>query len=117
MEEVKIAGKWAYISTRQDVLTTAGVGKGLVEAGISDIKGLAEFLSDPISGLNGLKQIITDPEVRQQLSDSIFNELDKNIDRMKTALQVGGDQNAEQLGQDLGVLVWQVGSVETGVGG
>ncbi len=117
LEELKVAGKWAYISTKQDVLTTAGVGKGLVEAGISDIKGLAEFLSDPIAGLNGLKQIITSPEARQQLGDSVFKELDAKIDRMKTALQVGGDQNAEQLGQDLGALVWQVGAVATGVGG
>jgi len=117
LEELKVAGKWAYISTKQDVLTTAGVGKGLVQAGISDIKGLAEFLSDPIAGLNGLKQIITSLEARQQLGDSIFKELDNRIDRMKTALQVGGDQNAVQLGQDLGALIWQVGSVATGVGG
>jgi len=114
---VKVLGKWAYISGKQDVLTAGGMGKGLAEAGISDVKGLAEFLSDPVQGLNGLKKIITNPEARQQLGDAVFKELDAKIDRMTLAIEQGGDQNAEQLGKDLGALIWQVGSVATGVGG
>lgn len=44
LEQLKVASKWAYISTKQDVLTTTGIGKGLAESGWNDVKGLAEFL-------------------------------------------------------------------------
>lgn len=117
LEQLKVRGKWGYVSAKQDVLTATGVGKGLAEAGWNDIQGLAEFLSDPIAGLNGLKQLIADENARQNLSDSVFRELDAKIDRMQTALEQGGDQQAEQLGKDLGALIWQVGTVATGVGG
>ncbi|SDZ69595.1 hypothetical protein, partial [Pseudomonas salomonii] len=35
----------------------------------------------------------------------------------KTALEVGGDENAEALGKAIGEIAWQVGSIATGVGG
>ena len=35
---------------------------------------------------------------------------------MSRAINVGGDANAEQLGRDLGGLLWQVGTVVTGAG-
>nr|CUV15759.1 conserved protein of unknown function [Ralstonia solanacearum] len=117
LEQLKVASKWAYISTKQDVLTTTGIGKGLAESGWNDVKGVAEFLAHPIDGLNGLKQLISSPDARQQLGDALFKELDAKIDRMSTAINEGGDANAEQLGKDLGGLLWQVGSVVTGVGG
>jgi filamentous hemagglutinin len=58
-EKLMVQGKWAVISGKQDVLTSSGVGMGLAEAGWNDVKGLAEFLSDPVTGLKGLKDIIT----------------------------------------------------------
>ncbi|MGJ7580839.1 DUF637 domain-containing protein [Variovorax sp. RHLX14] len=115
-ERLQVFGKWTLVSGRQDVLTASGVGKGLVEAGISDIQGLAEFLAHPVEGLNGLKQIISSPEARQQLGDSAFAELDAKIASMQMAVEIGGDQNAEQLGKDVGSLIWQVGSVVMGAG-
>jgi len=117
LEELKVRGKWAYVSKKQDMLTAGGFAKGLAESGWNDLKGLAEFLSHPIEGLNGLKQIISDPNVREAMTDSLFRELDAKIERMSLALEHGGDQHAEQLGRDIGELVWQVGMVATGVGG
>ncbi|MFV8606356.1 hemagglutinin repeat-containing protein [Ralstonia pseudosolanacearum] len=117
LEQLKVASKWAYISTKQDVLTTTGIGKGLAESGWNDVKGVAEFLAHPIEGLKGLKQLINSPDARQQLGDALFKELDAKIDRMSKAINEGGDANAEQLGKDLGGLLWQVGSVVTGAGG
>lgn len=117
LEYLKIQGKWAYVSGKQDVVTTAGVGKGLALAGWNDVQGLAAFLSDPITGLKGLKDLVTDPDVRKQFGDSLAVELEAKITRMETALEVGGTEHALQLGEDLGNLVWQVGTVVTGVGG
>ncbi|MDA7418214.1 DUF637 domain-containing protein [Xenophilus arseniciresistens] len=116
LEKLKIMGKWVAVSGMQDALTTSGVGKGLLEAGISDVQGLAQFLANPLEGLNGLMRIIGSPEVRQQLGDAAFGELDAKLERMRTALELGGSQNAEQLGKDLGSLIWQLGSVASGVG-
>lgn len=116
IEYLKVQGKWFYISREQDVITTAGVGKGLILAGWSDIEGLAGFLSDPIAGLKGLKDIVSNPEVRKQIGDSLVAEFDAKISRMETALEVGGTGQALQFGEDLGNLVWQVGTVVTGVG-
>ncbi|ALR05210.1 DUF769 domain-containing protein [Xylella fastidiosa] len=117
LEMLKVIGKWGGIYTKQEGLTTVGLMNGLGEAGINDIKGMLEFLSDPIAGLKGLKELIVNPEVRQQLGDSVFQELDNKIDRMQTALMVGGDEHAVQYGRDLGSLVWDIGSVAIGVGG
>lgn len=99
------------------VRQAAGVGKGLALAGWDDVTGLAAFLSDPVSGLKGLKDLITDPEVRQQLGDSLVAEFDAKITRVQTSLKVGGTDHALQLGEDVGKLVWQVGTVVTGAGG
>ncbi len=116
LEYLKIQGKWVYISGKQDVLTTAGIGKGLALAGWDDVKGLAAFLSDPIAGLNGIKELITDPDMRKQLGDSLVAEFDAKITRMRQAIEVGGTDHALQLGEDLGNLAWQVGTAVTGVG-
>ena len=117
LDQLKVAGKWVYISAKQDAQTSSGVLKGLAAAGWENYQGLGQFLADPITGLNGLKQILVSPEARQQLGEQVIQSLSDKIARMQSALTVGGDQHAEQLGQDLGSLIWQVGSVATGVGG
>ncbi|POP70618.1 hypothetical protein, partial [Pseudomonas syringae] len=115
--KLEVAGKWAYISGKQDVLTHLGIGKGLVQSGWNDVAGLAEFAMHPIDGLNGLSQLINNPEARAQFGDSVVNELNTKIATVKTALEVGGDENAEALGKAIGEIAWQVGSIATGVGG
>ncbi|WP_157730977.1 DUF637 domain-containing protein [Variovorax sp. HW608] len=116
LDQLKVLAKWGATSFAQDELTKMGVGLGLVQSGISDVKGLLDFLSDPVAGLNGLRQLISDDNMRQKLGDSLFGELDAKISRMQTALDVGGAQNSVQLGQDLGSLIYQVGAVVGGVG-
>ena len=117
LQTMQIQAKWAGTSMKQDALTTAGVGLGLAQSGWNDVKGLAEFMSDPVKGLSGIQQLISDPDARQAMGDTLFNTLDNKITSMKSALNQGGDAAAVQLGEDLGSLLWQVGSVVTGVGG
>ena len=116
LAEMKVLAKWGYISKKQDLLTQTGVGVGLVQAGFSDIQGLAQFLAHPIDGLNGLKALINDEDARSAFGDQVVNELNGKIDRMKLAMEQGGDEHALQLGRDLGELVWQVGGIATGAG-
>ncbi|SER49811.1 filamentous hemagglutinin, partial [Pseudomonas cuatrocienegasensis] len=115
--KLQVAGKWAYISGKQDVLTQVGIGKGLAESGWNDIEGLAQFAMNPLDGLKGLGELINNPEARAQFGDSVINELNGKIATIKTALEHGGDENAEALGKAIGEIAWQVGGIVTGVGG
>ncbi|SMG01226.1 hypothetical protein [Burkholderia singularis] len=60
-------GKWAAVSSVQDGATAVGIGKGLVQAGWSDVRGLAQFLSDPVTGLKGMYELINSKDMRDQL--------------------------------------------------
>ena len=117
IDKLQVVGKWEGTSVRQDVITGGGIAAGLASSAVDDAIGLGEFLADPIGGLQGMKELITDPQVREQMTDQMFADLDAQIDRMSYALEHGGDEQAYQLGKDLGDLIWTVGSVVTGVGG
>uniref|UniRef100_UPI001FC81CF5 hemagglutinin repeat-containing protein n=2 Tax=Burkholderia gladioli TaxID=28095 RepID=UPI001FC81CF5 len=114
---VQTTGKWATVSSVQDAATPAGFGKGLAQAGWNDVRGLAEFLSDPVTGLNGMYQLINSKEMRDQLGQAVVDNLNSKIGQIQTALRVGGTDQALQLGESIGDLTWQVGSVVAGVGG
>jgi filamentous hemagglutinin len=109
--------KWAGISVKQDVLTTSGIGQGLVEAGVQDVEGLTQFMTHPIEGLKGMAEAVSNPDVRNALGETAYKSLMDSIGRMGTALETGGDDQAVQLGRDLGNLIYTVGSVVSGVGG
>ncbi|TWC49163.1 filamentous hemagglutinin [Pseudomonas sp. SJZ080] len=115
--QAQVIAKWAGTSVKQDALTTGGIGLGIAEAGLQDVEGLSQFLAHPIEGLQGLASAVNDPAVRSQLGEAATASLLASIDRMTLALETGGDDQAIQLGRDLGMLIYTVGSVVTGVGG
>ena len=117
IEKAQVLGKWGYISSKQDVLTQFGLGKGLVQSGWSDVEGMAQFLADPMAGLEGLKALVTDAAAQNQMLDGMATKLKSQIDTMANALEQGGDENAIALGEEMGNLIWTVGSFATGVGG
>jgi len=109
--------KWAATSVTQDGLTAVGFGKGLAQAGWSDLQSLAQFLSDPVTGLQGLAALVNSAELRAQLGQAVVESLNKKIGEIQTALQVGGNDQALRLGENIGELTWQVGSAVAAVGG
>jgi len=109
--------KWIWVSQKQDALTTSGLYKGLRDGLGGDITGLAQFLAHPVDGVNGIRALISDPNMRAKLGDEVFASLTTQLNQIDTALKVGGDANAEQLGRNLGNLIWQVGSVLTAAEG
>ncbi|WP_240160497.1 hemagglutinin repeat-containing protein [Pseudomonas bharatica] len=117
LDHLKVIAKWSGTSVKQDALTAGGIGLGLAESGLQDIQGLAQFLSDPLTGLQGLASVVSNPEVRAQLGEAATASLLGSIDRMKLAIETGGDDQAVQLGRDLGSLIYTVGGVATAVGG
>ena len=117
LQKAQVIARWLLVSGQQDVLTGTGIGQGLSEAGWSDLKGLAQALGDPKATLDGLRQLLSNADVRMQVGDAAFAALDAKIGRIEGALNVGGDDNALQLGRDLGSVLWDVGSVAAGVFG
>ncbi|WP_244652024.1 hypothetical protein [Pseudomonas viridiflava] len=116
-ETSKVFAKWAYISSKKDVLTQFGIGKGLREAGWSDVTGLAEFAMNPAEAIKGLVQLANSTEAREQFSESFLNDINAKIATVQKAIEVGGDENAEALGRTLGEIAWDFGSLATGFGG
>ncbi|MCM3417726.1 hypothetical protein M3652_20915, partial [Bacillus intestinalis] len=61
--------------------------------------------------------MINSKEMRDQLGQAVVDNLNTKIGEIQTALRVGGTDQALQLGQNIGELTWQVGSVVAGVSG
>jgi len=112
-----VLAKWSGVSVKQDLLTSSGIGLGITQGGLQDVEGLSQFLAHPIEGLSGLASVVSSDEVRAKIGTAAADSLVASIDRMKIALETGGDEQAVQLGRDLGLLIYTVGSVVTGIGG
>lgn len=72
-------------------------------------------MAHPIEGLKGLASVVSNPDVRNSIG-AAANSLQAGIDRMTLAMETGGDEQAIQLGRDIGLLVYTVGSIVTGDG-
>ncbi|MGY0343388.1 DUF769 domain-containing protein [Xylella fastidiosa] len=115
--EEAVKAKWDAISAKQNILTASTLLLGLAESAKSDINGLVELIQHPIDTLHGLKALITDPAVRQQLGESLVQELNDRVDRIEANTIFGGDLDALEYGRGLGTVVWDVGALLVGVGG
>ncbi|AAF84995.1 hemagglutinin-like secreted protein [Xylella fastidiosa 9a5c] len=109
LEEEKVRAKWREIDARQDKLTVDGLLKGLKESGINDINGLEHLFLHPVDTVHELGKILTHPTLLLQLGESAVQELLNKVSRMSEALLVGGDQHAQQFGEDLGSVIADVG--------
>ncbi|OCA57544.1 hemagglutinin [Xylella fastidiosa subsp. pauca 11399] len=105
LEEEKVRAKWREIDARQDKLTVDGLLKGLKESGINDINGLEHLFLHPVDTVHELGKILTHPTLLLQLGESAVQELLNKVSRMSEALLVGGDQHAQQFGEDFGSVI------------
>jgi hypothetical protein len=60
---------------------------------------------------------VSDPDVVAKLGNAVVQSINTKLDKVQTALTVGGDQNAEMLGEQIGEVVYQIASSITGAGG
>ncbi|WP_419653906.1 hemagglutinin [Xylella fastidiosa] len=116
LEEEKVRAKWREIDARQDKLTVDGLLKGLKESGISNINGLEHLILHPVDVFHELEKILIHPTLLLQLGERAVEDLLNKVSRMSQALLVGGDQRAEQFGEDLGSLIVNVGVALAGAG-
>ncbi|XAV88534.1 MAG: hypothetical protein AAHH96_00085 [Candidatus Symbiodolus clandestinus] len=116
-EELKTLAKWSAISGEQTLITMSGIADGVIDAGIQNISGLVELIRHPITGLEGIRNLISDPEVRAQAGEQLHSYLVQKIDNITTALREGGRDNAWQLGHDIGEVTAHTISAVTGAYG
>jgi len=117
LAKMQVIAKWGFISKRQDLLTQTGIGAGLVESGFDDVQGFVQLFLHPVDTVKAIGKLIDDPQVLAGYPAEVRQQLQEKLARVETALIEGGDDNAMQLGRDLGELVWDVGGLVTGVGG
>ena len=115
IDQAKVIAKWGVISGKQDLITGNALILGVTSGMLKDAKGLVNLLSDLPGNLSKMQALLNAPDVAGKLSDAVRADLNQRFASINHALQVGGDNNAYQLGLDLGELAWQVGSVLVGV--
>ncbi len=116
-EEMKVIAKWSLVSCEQDLITMSGIADGVVDTGLQNLAGLVDFIRDPIAGLDGIRNLISNPEVRVQVGEHLHDYLIEKIDNITTALREGGRENAWQLGHDIGEVTTHAVSAVTGAYG
>jgi hypothetical protein len=99
----------------------AGIPAGFLQAGWSDLQSLAHLLSHPIESLDSMRQLYNElknsPEAREKYSDEFMRNLESKFNSIDDLIKHGGIKESLQLGQELGGLVWDVGTLVTGVTG
>ncbi|MDA8327588.1 MAG: HNH endonuclease, partial [Betaproteobacteria bacterium] len=113
--EAKTYVKWQAISGQQDLYTTNGVIKGAGKSVWDTAAGLAHILTNLPDTIKDLQALVDDPAVRNQVGSQVIDQLNGELQQAKTDLQVGGTQNADNLGQLMGGILSQVAML--GVGG
>jgi hypothetical protein len=121
LEQLQIEGKYAALFAAQTSATWTGVQAGLLQAGWSDIQSLAYLLAHPIESLDGMRQLYQElknhPEACEKYTDEFMRNLESKFNSIDQLIKHGGIKESLQLGQELGGLVWDVGTLVTGVTG
>ncbi|MFL1418942.1 hemagglutinin repeat-containing protein [Pseudomonas fildesensis] len=117
IEKLAVYRKWGGIDSAQDLGSQVGFVLGLQEGGWKDLSGMATFLAHPVDSLNGITELVKNPEVRKQLGEEGVKSLEASIARINYALEYGGTDQALQLGRDVGLLLHTVAGVAVDAGG
>lgn len=105
-EKLKTFVKWqGVISTKQDLLTADGLGKGLSEGlagiGLSTLDSFSEAMKHPMDTYAALTDLYKTTSFQQALG-AASGEFKANLDRLGEDLEIGGDDKAEDLGYRFG---------------
>lgn len=115
LDKLRVMGKWAHISIAQDLLTARGVAKGFTEgmadAGLDTLNGAAGFMRDPVGSVQAMAAFVSSPEAIEALGATAAAALQSQLNELDHALKIGGEVNAERLGQQIGQTVGLMTSI------
>jgi filamentous hemagglutinin len=93
------------ISTKQNLLTADGLGKGLSEGlagiGLSTLDSFSEAMKHPMDTYAALTDLYKTTSFQQALG-AASGEFKANLDKLGEDLEIGGDDKAEDLGYRFG---------------
>ncbi|WP_244652914.1 hemagglutinin repeat-containing protein [Pseudomonas viridiflava] len=108
VDQLAVIAKWAGISARQDFISgkglLSGLTNGLAESGLTSLDSTVRLLAHPGESFAAMKEFVESTSGRQILG-AASDALSLQLTKISTALQEGGDANAEQLGEAMGQAV------------
>lgn len=107
-EKMKVTGKWLSISGSQDMTSASALFNSFKDsmagAGVDTLNSAVGVLRDPIANIDAMNEFILSVE-GEKLFGSAAAGFKSQITQLRDALVVGGDDNAEKLGKQLGEAV------------
>ena len=105
--------KWDKVSASQNIMTTEGLGKGLADglagSGLSTLNSVAVAAADPVGTMHAINEWIVNADVQTTLGPA-YAQFKADVDQFSQELDVGGDDNAEQMGYKFGQILAIVAS-------
>lgn len=107
--KAQVEVKWSGQSVKQDGALVTGFAMGLAQGLGNDISGVASIVKDLPGAINGIAQLINDPEVRTKMGEQMYGEVKDKLDEVKRLLAHGEDAaDMTGLGANLGSLTYTV---------
>ena len=107
-DKMKVTGKWLSISGNQDVATTSALFNSFKDsmagAGLDTLNSAVGVLRDPVASIDAMNEFILSVD-GEKLFGSAAAGFKSQITQLRDAIVVGGDENAEKLGKQLGEAV------------
>jgi len=108
-KKLAIIAKWGLTSARQDLLTASGVMKGFTDgmagAGLGALDSAVNLLRDPVESFHAMNEFLASDEAVEILGKSVADAFKSQLSQILEAATVGGDENAENVGRQMGQAV------------
>jgi hypothetical protein len=115
--ESKIKLKYALLDKQQDLGVLVGVGGGIGLQSYKQAEAVVDMVANLPDTLKALKAIVSDPDFRSKVGDSIAQEYRQRIDTLTNAYNDGGWDGSVTAGVEAGRLAVDiVGTATVAVG-
>jgi filamentous hemagglutinin len=107
-EVVAVFGKWLAISGNQDLITGTALFNSFKDSmagsGVDVLNSAVGVLRDPVATVDAMREFAESADGKKLLG-AAADTFKSQINQIREALVVGGDENAENLGKQLGEAV------------
>lgn len=108
---------WAMVDAQQEAGLLVGSAGGIALSAKEAAEGVYALVTDFPEVMDGLKQLATSPEYRQQFGENYLNDLQVRADRLNTAYETAGWDGSVTAGVEGGRFAAELAGVLTAVKG
>uniref|UniRef100_UPI000AFAFE0F hypothetical protein n=1 Tax=Frateuria defendens TaxID=2219559 RepID=UPI000AFAFE0F len=112
---VQVNAKWSAISTEQNVGLGVGVVAGIGHSSRNALDAIAYM--EPGQIMDGIKAMITDPNVAAQIPVDVLKSFKERYDFIEQQMGVAGWDGSVKAGEAIGSLLFDAGTAVAGVRG